>query len=313
MLDIIKLLRPEQWAKNLFIFLPVFFSGQMLNGSALLSCAVAFAAFSLAASSIYCVNDIYDVEADRAHPEKRKRPVASGAVSVKAACTAAAICLSASLCVVVFFGGSAVYALVALILFYCVKNLAYCVTLKHYAIIDVVTISVGFVLRVFAGGVASGIRCSEWIIIMTFLLSLFLAFAKRRDDVILYLNTNVSPRKNTHRYNLEFMNQVMTVVATIAIIAYIMYTLSPSVIDYYNSRHIYLTAIFVLTGIIRYLQVTIVDVKSGSPTKILLHDRFIQCCIAGWVVTFLIIIYLKGIIAMFMNMWMGTGGGGVIK
>jgi 4-hydroxybenzoate polyprenyltransferase len=289
----LKLIRPEQWAKNLFVFLPVFFGGQLLNLSALLSCVAAFAAFSLAASSVYCFNDIVDAEADKAHPEKRNRPVASGAITVKTAYAAMAVCSLLSLAILFFSS----YALAALILFYYLMNIAYCVKLKDYAIIDVIIISIGFVLRVSAGGIASGIRCSEWIIIMTFLLALFLAFAKRRDDVIRYVNTSVSHRKNTDRYNPEFMNQVMTVVAAVAIIAYILYTLSPEVIDYYNSRHVYITGIFVLTGIIRYLQLTIVDVKSGSPTKILLHDRFIQCCVAGWIVLFLIIIYSKAIIA----------------
>jgi 4-hydroxybenzoate polyprenyltransferase len=293
MKHIFKLIRPEQWAKNLFVFLPVFFGGQLLNLSALLSCVAAFAAFSFAASSVYCFNDIIDAETDKAHPEKRNRPVASGAIAVKTAYAATAVCLLLSIAVLFFSN----YVLAALILFYYLMNIAYCVKLKDYAIIDVIIISVGFVLRVSAGGVASGIRCSEWIIIMTFLLALFLAFAKRRDDVIRYVNTSVSHRKNTCRYNTEFMNHIITVVAAVAIIAYIMYTLSPEVIDYYNSRHIYITGIFVLTGIIRYLQLTIVDVKSGSPTKILLRDRFIQCCIAGWIVLFLIIIYSNAIIA----------------
>jgi len=156
----------------------------------------------------------------------------------------------------------------------------------------VIVISVGFVLRILVGGTATGIWLSEWIIMMTFLLALFLAFAKRRDDVILYQNTGVLPRKNTNRYNLDFMNQVMMIVSTITIIAYIMYTLSPDVIERFHNRHIYITAVFVLVGIIRYLQVTIVDLKSGNPTTILLKDRFIQFCIAGWIVSFLIIIYL---------------------
>jgi 4-hydroxybenzoate polyprenyltransferase len=153
-------------------------------------------------------------------------------------------------------------------------------------------VSIGFVLRILVGGTAAGIWLSEWIMIMTFLLALFLAFAKRRDDVVLYQNTGNEPRKNTNRYNLDFMNQVMTVVSTVTIIAYIMYTLSSDVIERFQSRHIYITAIFVLVGIIRYLQVTIVDLKSGNPTKILLKDKFIQICIAGWIVSFLIIIYL---------------------
>ena len=180
----------------------------------------------------------------------------------------------------------------ALIGFYYLMNLAYCVKLKQYAIIDVVVISIGFVLRVVAGGTATGIWLSEWIVIITFLLALFLAFAKRRDDVVLFQNTGISSRKNTSRYNLDFMNQVMTVVSTVTVVAYIMYTLSPDVIERFHSRNIYITAVFVLLGIIRYLQVTIVDLKSGSPTEVLLKDRFVQFCLAGWIVSFLIIIYL---------------------
>jgi 4-hydroxybenzoate polyprenyltransferase len=291
MKHIFKLLRPQQWAKNLFIFLPIFFNGQLLNISVLLSCIVSFIAFSFAASSIYCFNDILDVEADKSHPEKCKRPIASGTVSIKTAYITMSICLLLSLGIIFFYGSNAKYTLIALFLFYYAINFAYCVKLKQYAVIDVVIISIGFVLRIFVGGIAANIWLSEWIIIMTFLLALFLAFAKRRDDVILYINTGVSNRENTNKYNLEFMNQVITLIAAVTIVAYIMYTFSPDVVERFNNRNIYLTTIFVLIGVIRYLQITIVDVKSGSPTKILLHDKFIQCCIAGWLAVFLIIIY----------------------
>lgn len=290
--SLIQLLRPEQWAKNLFIFLPLFFSGQLLNVNLLLQCVVAFFAFSFMASSIYCFNDIYDVEADRLHPTKCKRPITSGKISVITAYAVMTACFALSLSVLFLFGGAEKFSLMGLIVFYFVMNIAYCVKLKRYAIVDVIVISIGFVLRILVGGTATGIWLSEWIIIMTFLLALFLAFAKRRDDVVLYQNTGVSPRKNTNRYNLDFMNQVMTVVSTITVVAYIMYTLSPDVIERFHSRNIYITAVFVLMGIIRYLQITIVDLKSGSPTAILLKDRFIQFCIAGWIVLFLIIIYL---------------------
>jgi 4-hydroxybenzoate polyprenyltransferase len=170
-------------------------------------------------------------------------------------------------------------------------NVAYCLRLKRYAIVDVLIISIGFVLRIIVGGQAAEVWLSEWIVIMTFLLALFLAFTKRRDDVILYQETGVSQRKHIDRYNLEFLNQVITVISTITIVAYIMYALSPEVIERFQNRYIYFTAIFVLAGIIRYLQVTIVDSKSGNPTKILYKDRFLQCCIAGWIISFLIIIY----------------------
>jgi len=280
----LKLLRPEQWLKNLFVFLPVFFNGQLLNVSALLPCTIVFIAFSFAASSIYCFNDIYDIEADKLHPEKCKRPIASGIVSKKTAYIIMVISFLFSMLILFFFGGDFRNTLIALVVFYYAMNLAYTIRLKRCAIIDVVIISVGFVLRVYVGGIASDIWISEWIVIMTFLLALFLAFAKRRDDVILY--------KNTNYYNLEFMNQIITLVATITIVAYIMYTLSPDVIERFHTRYIYITSIFVLMGIIRYLQITIIDFKSGNPTKVLLRDRFIQCCVIGWVGSFSIIIYL---------------------
>lgn len=288
----IQILRPQQWLKNIFIFIPLFFSGQLLITANLWSCTIAFIAFSLMASSIYCFNDICDVEFDRLHPDKNKRPVASGAISRKMAYGLMAVCWILSMFILFFWGGERRFEVMTLTGLYFLLNIAYCLWLKHYPIIDVTVISMGFVLRIAVGGMASGIWLSEWIVIMTFLLALFLAFAKRRDDVIVYQDTGIVVRKHTNRYNSEFLNQVMTVISTTVIIAYIIYTLSPDVVERFHNRYIYLTGIFVLLGIIRYLQVTIVDKKSGSPTKILLKDLFIQCCIAGWFITFLIIIYL---------------------
>jgi len=288
---LIQLIRPEQWTKNLFIFLPMFFSGQLYNIPMLVSCAIAFVAFSLAASSIYCFNDIFDVVLDKSHPEKCKRPIASGMVSSKTAYIIAAVCVTLSISVLFFFGGESRYVLIMLIALYYVMNIAYSLRLKSFAIVDVMIISIGFVLRLFVGKEASGIWLSEWIIIMTFLLALFLAFAKRRDDVVLYENTGVLPRQHINQYTLEFLNQIITIIATITIIAYIMYTISPEVTARFNSRYVYSTAVFVLAGIIRYLQLTTVRKISGNPTKILLRDRFIQCCIVGWLIIFGIIIY----------------------
>ena len=296
----IQLIRPKQWTKNLFIFLPVFFSGQLLNIPILISCVVVFIAFSLSASSIYCFNDIYDMETDKLHPEKCKRPVASGAISKKMAYALMIVCFLLSMSILSYPilsypipDENEIYTIIGLILCYYVINIAYCVKLKQYVIIDVVIIAIGFVIRILIGGVISGVKPSEWIIIVTFLLALFLAFAKRRDDVVLFQNTGISHRKNTNRYNLVFMNQIITIIATVIIVAYLMYTLSPDVIEHFNGKPVYITTIFVLMGIIKYLQIAIVDLKSGSPEKVLLNDRFIQCCIIGWIVSFLIIIYLK--------------------
>ncbi|MCL2327925.1 MAG: decaprenyl-phosphate phosphoribosyltransferase [Bacteroidetes bacterium] len=292
MKNILKILRPQQWLKNGFVFLPLFFGGQLLHFDLLLQCVVAFFAFSFAASAIYCLNDICDVEMDKLHPEKSKRPIASGAISKQMAHALMVACVAVSMLLLFIFSGLARFELMAIIGFYFCMNVAYCLRLKHIAIIDVLIIATGFVLRICVGGVATGIELSEWIIIMTFLLALFLAFAKRRDDVVLYESTGVAPRTHTNRYNLDFLNQVMTIISTITILAYIMYTLSPTVIERFGSKHVYVTAIFVLTGIIRYLQITIVDLKSGSPTKVLIRDRFLQACIMGWVASFLFIIYV---------------------
>lgn len=284
------LIRPKQWVKNFFIFLPLFFHGTLLDVQLLSNACVAFLCFCFVASSIYCFNDIYDVEADKQHPKKKFRPIASGKVSVKQAYCYMVFLVAAALLLGVLF---CEYweGLLSLLIIYFLMNISYCVRLKHIVLVDVFIISVGFVLRILIGGIVTDIELSSWIVLMTFLLALFLAFAKRRDDVVLYENTGVQPRKNVNRYNLAFMNVAITVTGCITLVCYIMYTVSAEVVARLHTKYLYITVVFVLAGILRYMQLTIVDVKSGSPTKVLLQDRFIQVCVALWVFTFLLIIY----------------------
>jgi len=289
----IQLLRPHQWAKNLFIFLPIFFSGQMLHSELVVFCVVSFFSFSFIASSIYIFNDIFDLESDKKHPVKCKRPIAAGKISVLQSYFIMIICIGASFLLLTYFTGAKRYMLMGVLLFYFVMNIAYSVRLKHVVIIDVMIIALGFVLRVIVGGVSTGIKLSEWIVLMTFLLALFLAFAKRRDDVILLQSSGIMPRKNTNKYTPDFINQTLTFLSTITVVAYIMYVMSHEVIERFNSKYVYVTSFFVLAGIIRYLQLTIVYLQSGSPTKVLMKDRFIQLCIIGWVIAFFIIIYVR--------------------
>ena len=254
-----------------------------------------FLSYCFAASGIYCFNDIYDVDADRNHPTKCKRPVASGAISKYGAYVLMTLCFVVSFMILKVYDfeiGGGNLKLYGVIVFYILMNIAYCIKLKQIAIIDVFIIAVGFVLRIFAGGFAIGIYLSHWIVLMTFLLALFLAFAKRRDDVVMYEDCGVKMRKNVNRYNLAFMNQVIAVIACLTMMCYVMYTVSPEVIARFDSQYIYATSVFVLAGIIRYLQLTIVDVKSGSPTKVLMKDRFVQACIVGWILSFVLIIYV---------------------
>ena len=289
---IIRLLRPQQWVKNLFLFLPVFFSGKLGDASLLFSCIIAFLSYCFMASAIYCFNDIWDAKADRLHPIKCKRPIASGDISVRQAYCLMIACVIVSLIFSNTFGGGSKCCLFAILGCYFLMNIAYCTYLKRVPLIDVFVIALGFVLRILMGGVAACVALSHWIVLMTFLLALFLAFAKRRDDVVIYEDTGIVVRKNVDRYNLPFMNQVISILVSVTIICYIMYTVSDEVMVRVHSSYLYITSVFVLLGLLRYLQITVVDVKSGSPTKVLLKDHFIQLCVLLWGLFFGIILYL---------------------
>ena len=179
-----------------------------------------------------------------------------------------------------------------IILFYWCLNICYCMKLKQYAIIDVCIVAFGFVLRLLAGGMATGVVLSKWIVLMTFLITLFMSFAKRRDDVLRMEKTGEAPRKNTSRYNLTFINQAITITASVTLVCYIMYTVSPEVIERFHTDNLYLTTVFVLVGLLRYIQIAVVDQQSGDPTKILLRDRITQFIVVGWLIAFLFIIYI---------------------
>ena len=287
-MNILKILRPHQWVKNTFIFIPLFFGGSLFDMADWTSSLVAFVAFSFAASAIYSINDIVDVEADKKHPKKCKRPIAAGLVSKRQASLLAIILAIAALALPFLLNNRMLSVVIAL---YLAMNLCYCIRLKHYAIIDVCIVAMGFVMRIVAGGVATDIVLSRWIVMMTFLLTLFLSFAKRRDDVLIMNETGMAPRKNTSRYNLTFINQAITITGGVMLVCYIMYTVSPEVIERFNSPNLYMTSFFVILGLLRYIQLTVVDERSGEPTRLVLSDRLIQLIIAGWIISFAIIIY----------------------
>lgn len=291
MKDLLRLIRPNQWIKNTFVFLPIFFGGHMLNLSDVAAGLITFFAFSFAASSVYCFNDLVDADDDRRHPVKRLRPVASGAVSVRQAYSLMALMIALAVLTLLLLSAHRLEVM-AVILFYWLLNLGYCAELKKHAIIDVCVVAFGFVLRILAGGVATATVLSQWIVLMTFLLTLFLSFAKRRDDVVRMQETGEAPRRNTSRYNLTFINQAITITASVTLVCYIMYTVSPEVKVNFHSDYLYLTSVFVLLGLLRYIQLAVVDKKSGDPTKVILRDRFTQLIVLAWGLSFLVIIYL---------------------
>lgn len=287
----VELMRPVQWMKNFFIFLPLFFGGRLFDGAVWVQGLLCFAAFSLVASSVYCLNDIHDAAADRTHPLKCGRPIASGRVRVKCAWTLCCLLAAAGLAIPWLFIRYDPFVTLCVIVGYLLMNVAYTFRLKQMPIIDVFVIAFGFVLRLVSGGLSENVPLSPWIVLLTFLLALFLAFAKRRDDVLRTEESGVVARSSTRSYNREFLNTILGIIASVTMVCYIMYTLSPEVIERFHNSYIYVSAVFMLAGMIRYLQIAIVLRKSGSPTKVLAHDRFVQGCIVMWVLFFLVIIY----------------------
>lgn len=291
--DVLYMLRPHQYLKNLFIFAPVLFAARVTEAQLLLTSLAAFACFSLTASGVYVFNDLRDREADREHPKKRNRPIASGAVSpgLAAGLTAGLLAAGLGLCLVLL-----PLPCTAWILVYIALNLLYSLHLEHVPLLDVSIIALGFVLRLFVGSAATSIELSAWIILTTFLLALFLALAKRRDDEIIFLETGKRMRQAGAGYNLEFINVSLGIMAAVVVVAYTMYTLTPTVAGHFGTDKIYLSVIFVVLGILRYLQLTFVYKDSGSPTRIVLKDRFLQAVILCWGAFFVAVVVWRNLL-----------------
>jgi decaprenyl-phosphate phosphoribosyltransferase len=285
----IALLRPHQWVKNAFLFLPLFFAGHFFEIAPILRTLAGFVAFCLVSSAVYILNDYIDIPFDKLHPEKCKRPLAAGLISKP---------LALGLLFSLSVAGLALAAwldtwFLAILAFYFLMNLAYSLKLKHVAIFDISIIATGFVLRVHAGGIVGAVPISQWIVIMTFLLALFLALAKRRDDVIILHEKGDRMRPSVDGYNLEFVNSAMTAMAAVIIVSYVMYTVSPEVEARMGSPYLYGTTFFVILGLLRYFQISMVYKKSGSPTKALLKDKMLPLIVLGWIGSFFAIIYMR--------------------
>jgi decaprenyl-phosphate phosphoribosyltransferase len=270
----------------MFVLVPVFFAGKVgaiLSSPELL---LAFVSFCAAASAVYIFNDLFDRERDQLHEIKRDRPLAAGMISLPMAVVLMVFCLVISVVTAVFVGLDLVYVVGA----YLILNTLYTVLLKNFSLIDVTVIAIGFVLRVFAGGVAGNVPISKWLILMTFLLACCLALGKRRDDLRIDVDKRAL-RPSLSGYTLPFIDNCLVILSTTTIVCYIMYTVSTDVVQRLHSDRIYLTSIFVIVGILRYLQIAVVEEATGSPTLILFKDRMIQLCILLWGLTFAVILY----------------------
>lgn len=281
-------LRLSHWIKNVFVLLPAFFAGVMQEPDVIFRVVLAGLCFCCAASAVYIFNDYRDVRDDRIHPEKSKRPLAAGSISISVAAALGAVALAIGVGIALWLDLYVFWLVVS----YVVLNVSYSLGLKKIPILDITLIAGGFLLRVVAGGEAAGVPVSQWLILMTFLLALFLALGKRRDDVLIKQTTGERMRKSVDGYNLDFINSSMVLMAAVVIVCYIMYTESQEVIQRFENENLYMTAIFVIVGLLRYLQISLVEERSGSPTRIILTDHFIQLTLVAWLFSFYYLLYM---------------------
>ena len=285
--NLVRSLRPEQWTKNLIIFGPLLFGQRLFHLPSVVYSAAAVAVFCVLSGVVYLLNDVADRHADRRHPIKKNRPIASGAVPVGAALTTAlvlgTVALGAAFALRTEFGFFAT-AYVALLAFYSGP-------LKHVVIIDVLTIAIGFVIRAAAGAVAIAVPISNWLLFLTILLALFLALSKRRHELVLLADTATSHRPILQEYTPYLLDQMISVVTASTLVAYAFYTINPETVEKFHTTHLGLTLPFPLYGIFRYLYLVHQKEGGGSPAEMLVNDRPLLICVALWAIAVAVIIY----------------------
>ena len=282
-------MRPQQWIKNLFLFAALVFSGNLFDARDVSLTIAGFFFFCLASSGVYLFNDVADLENDKLHPVKSQRPLPSGKLSVGSALSASVVLAAAG-----FAGG--LYLRTGfglLILLYLVINVLYSFKLKDVVIIDVMTISAGFVLRVVAGAVLIGVPTSEWLIICTLLLSLFLGFSKRRHELTFLESGAETHRSVLAHYSPYFLDQMIGIVTASTVMSYALYTISDETVRKFGTNHLYYTVPFVLYGIFRYLYLVHKMEAGGNPTKLAATDLPLLINILLWILSSAIIIYGK--------------------
>ncbi|WP_046745291.1 UbiA prenyltransferase family protein [Kordia zhangzhouensis] len=285
MIQVLHLLRIKHWIKNLLIFFTAFFGGELLQLSNLSILSIVFLYFSLTASLVYVVNDVKDVEQDRLHPDKKNRPLVSGAISKSQAYAIMAVLVMALVITSIYLPIEVVYVTLT----YLLLNLMYTFWLKQMAIIELFIISLGFVFRIVIGGLAVAVVPSKWIIMLTFFMALYVIIAKRRGELL-----HADPHKTRTvlaAYNEQYLSAAMILVLGVSIVTYIMYTVDEQVITRFKTDKIYITTIFVVLAMLRHLQQTFVYNNTESPVKYLLKDTLILFIILMWLSSFYFLIY----------------------
>ena len=279
--------RPKQWIKNGFVLAPLIFSGHLADWDRLWKGGLAFILFCAYSSSVYLLNDIADIERDRLHPKKRNRPIASGRLSTQMAGLASVIMVLGAVLISLFLD----IRFCAVGLGYLALNVAYSWRLKTIVILDGLSIATGFVLRAYGGAAAIGESNSDWLYLCTVLLSLFLAFSKRRHEASLLEDNAANHRRILADYPLPFLDQIIAAVTGATIVCYSLYTLDPDTISHFGNDNLRFTIPFVLYGILRYLFLVYRCEEGGNPTELVLTDRPLRFAIIGWLVVAGIAIY----------------------
>jgi 4-hydroxybenzoate polyprenyltransferase len=279
-------MRPEQWLKNGFVLAPIVFSGLVHDPVAWVRSLAAVAAFCAASSAVYLVNDVIDREADRAHPEKCRRPIASGEISVSLAIVVAVVLVAIAIAIAVALGGWFPAVLIA----YVVLVLLYSAVLKRAVFLDVLVVAAGFVLRVVGGAVAIDVPVSRWILLVAYLLALYLALGKRRSELALLGDEAGNHRVVLGHYTLPMVDQAISVVLGATVLAYALYTVAPDTVAKVGSEGLLATVPIVLYGLFRYLYLLHKHELGGSPTRALLTDRPLLICVVVWLAVAAVVI-----------------------
>jgi len=284
---ILRALRVYQWSKNLLVFAALIFAQQLQYPSQVLRSVLTFAAFCAASSTMYLFNDIMDVDKDRVHPEKRNRPLASGAMKVSSAVLLLLVSLALSLGLALHLGPR----VLAVVLVYMAFIAAYSLGLKNVTIVDILLVAIGFVIRAMAGAIALDVTFSNWLVVCTLFLALFLAIGKRRHEIRLLSDGAVDHREVLGHYSVPYLDALNLIVAGATLITYTIYTCSPEVVDRLATDKLYLTLPFVVYGLFRYLYLVHNEMEGGDPGSTLLKDRPLGITVVLWGLACVVIIY----------------------
>ena len=288
-----ELLRIKSWVKNGFLFLPLVFALKLLEQDLFISVVIAFFSFSFCSSFIYIINDVLDAKADALHPRKKNRPIPSGKISSRLALMIGVGCLAISFGLVFSFAISVFFSYI--ILCYLFLNIAYVLVLKNIHLIELFVVAINFVLRVLAGCFVISVAPSNWILVVTFFLSLLLVLVKRRAELVV-LGTNAAAHRKVLKYYSEgFLDKLILIAATITITAYILYSIDPKVTFLLKTNSLIYTSVFVVIGVFRFVQLS--EGKEfegeGDPTTLLFKDRFTQLILLAWLISLFLLLYVK--------------------